>query len=256
MDIKQNELDLNLRQLNVHEQNILPFLVPASVLDVKWVDVGGCCGKTLLAKAIATQVRANFLNLDISIVRNKWYGETEKYTTAIFTLASKLQPCIIFLDEVDSFLASRDVSDHSVDAHLSPSSSNNGMDSLQTPNPSVNSGRYKQNGSGRPSHSPQTATQVSHPTTRERGQITDSNIHLRTTTLANDVDLEELAHMTHGLSGSDLQEICRCASVSRVVDYMERPGSTGDLRELRMDDLKKAYVLTTTKKRLSCNMYI
>lgn len=65
------------------------------------------CGKTLLAKAIATEISANFLNIDISMVRNMYVGETEKVTRAIFTLAAKMQPCIIFLDEVDSFLSTR-----------------------------------------------------------------------------------------------------------------------------------------------------
>lgn len=63
--------------------------------------------------------------------------------------------------------------------------------------------------------------------------------------------------MTQGLSGSDLQEICRCASVLRVVDYMASPGISGTLRSLSMADLKKAYTVTTTQIDTSVkNMYV
>lgn len=65
------------------------------------------CGKTLIAKAMANEIEAHFINFDISTIKNKFVGETEKMATAIFSLARKLEPCIIFLDEVDSFLSIR-----------------------------------------------------------------------------------------------------------------------------------------------------
>ncbi|KAK3852362.1 hypothetical protein Pcinc_041050 [Petrolisthes cinctipes] len=76
------------------------------------------CGKTLLAKAIASQVHANFLNMDISILKTKWYGESEKLAQAVFTLSHKLAPSILFLDEVDSFLSQRDSSDSNTASSL------------------------------------------------------------------------------------------------------------------------------------------
>lgn len=57
-----------------------------------------------------------FLNLDASALTDKWYGESQKLATAVFTLAVKIQPCIIFIDEIDSLLRSRDTHDHEATA--------------------------------------------------------------------------------------------------------------------------------------------
>lgn len=64
----------------------------------------------MLAKAVASESGANLLNIPISAITSKWFGEGEKLTRAIFTLASKLAPCIIFIDEVDCILGKRDSS--------------------------------------------------------------------------------------------------------------------------------------------------
>jgi ATPase family associated with various cellular activities (AAA) len=57
-------------------------------------------GKTMLAKAVATEGGASFLSVDASSVENKWLGESEKNAKAVFTLARRLSPCVIFIDEV------------------------------------------------------------------------------------------------------------------------------------------------------------
>lgn len=58
------------------------------------------CGKTLIAKATAKEAGARFINLDVSILTDKWYGESQKLAAAVFSLAVELQPCIIFIDEI------------------------------------------------------------------------------------------------------------------------------------------------------------
>jgi ATPase family associated with various cellular activities (AAA) len=57
-------------------------------------------GKTMLAKAVATEGGASFLSVDASSVENKWLGESEKNAKAVFTLARRLAPCVVFIDEV------------------------------------------------------------------------------------------------------------------------------------------------------------
>ena len=72
----------------------------------------------MIAKATAREAGARFINLDISMLTDKWYGESQKLAAAVFSLATKIQPCIIFIDEVDSFLRVRDSTDHEATAMM------------------------------------------------------------------------------------------------------------------------------------------
>lgn len=70
------------------------------------------CGKTMLAKALAHESGACFINLHISTLTEKWYGDSNKLVSAVFSLARKLQPTIVFIDEIDAVLSQRRSGEH------------------------------------------------------------------------------------------------------------------------------------------------
>ena len=66
----------------------------------------------MLAQAIAKELDVSFINIGLDTIQNKWYGETVHLVKAMFTLAKKIKPCVIFIDEIDSVLANRGNDDH------------------------------------------------------------------------------------------------------------------------------------------------
>src|SRR5271154_2231290 len=70
------------------------------------------CGKTMLAKALAHESGACFINLHISTLTEKWFGDSNKLVNAVFTLARKLEPTIVFIDEIDAVLGTRRSGEH------------------------------------------------------------------------------------------------------------------------------------------------
>ena len=72
----------------------------------------------MLAKALAKESGATFINIAASVLTNKWFGESNKLVAGLFSLARKTQPCIIFIDEIDSFLRERSSGDHEATAMM------------------------------------------------------------------------------------------------------------------------------------------
>ena len=76
------------------------------------------CGKTLLAKAMSKKAGLPMIHITPSLLLRKWVGDTSLLTKAVFTLAQKLSPCVLFVDEMDSLLRTRADHELSVDRNL------------------------------------------------------------------------------------------------------------------------------------------
>lgn len=190
------------------------------------------CGKTMIAKATAREAGARFLNINLSSLLDKWYGESQKRVEALFTLALKIQPTIIFIDEIDSILRGRNSSDHEATAMMKTQFMSL-WDGLSTDTFSCRV--IIMGATNRPSDLDEAIMRrmplrfyIGMPETRQRLSIL--KIILEGENVDDDIDLDTIAEVTPSFSGSDLKELCRNASGYRVREYV-RSGS-GDWRQM------------------------
>ncbi|KAM2475584.1 hypothetical protein PS1_008163 [Malus domestica] len=164
-------------------------------------------GKTMLAKAVATEAGANFINISMSSITSEWFGEGEKYVKAVFSLASKIAPSVVFVDEVDSMLGRREnPGEHEAMRKMKNEFMVN-WDGLRT--------KDKERvlvlaATNRPFDLDEAVIRrlprrlmVNLPDAQNREKIL--RVVLAKEDLETDVDLEAVANMTDGYSGSDLK---------------------------------------------------
>lgn len=177
------------------------------------------CGKTMLAKAIAKESGAYFLLIRMLTIMNMWYGESNKIANAIFSLANKLQPCIIFIDEIDSFLRERSSSEHEVSAMLKAEFMTL-WDGLSS------NGRIMVMGATNRQNDIDLAFMrrmpkrfaVGKPDMDQRKAILTKI--LRKAELDDTFDLDVVVRRTEGFSGSELRELCREAALNSMKQYI------------------------------------
>lgn len=181
------------------------------------------CGKTMIAKATARASGCRFVNLQASTLTDMWYGESQKLTAAVFSLAVKIQPCIIFIDEIESFLRNRSSMDHEATAMMKAQFMSlwDGLDTSSTTQVMV------MGATNRPQdvdpailRRMPTTFHIGLPNTRQREDIL--RLILAGENLSNAINLKEIAEKTEGYSGSDLRELCRDAAMYRVRDYVRK----------------------------------
>ncbi|OAV96622.1 hypothetical protein PTTG_06041 [Puccinia triticina 1-1 BBBD Race 1] len=205
------------------------------------------CGKTMLAKTLAKESGAMFINIKPSDLSSKWFGESSKLVAALFSLSQKLQPSIIFIDEIDSFMRERSRTDHEVSGMMKAEFMTL-WDGLATGSSRI----LVLGATNRPNDIDPAILRrmpkripVGLPNLQQRTNIL--NLLLKDIKMEDGLSIEYLAQRTTNYSGSDLKEFCRSAVMAPVKEYVRSKGgdksamfeasqSELELRPIRLED--------------------
>lgn len=180
-------------------------------------------GKTLLAKAVAHESGINFISIKGPALMSKYIGESEKGVREAFKKAKQASPCILFFDEIDALVPVR--GGGASDAHVSERvisqflteldgieelkgvivlAATNRLDILDLA--VLRAGRFD--------------LLLELPVPDEKTRLEIFKIHTKGKPLAKEIDLKALARTTANCVGSDIEFICRRASLSAIRDYV------------------------------------
>ncbi len=181
------------------------------------------CGKTMLAKAVASKSDSNFISVKGPELLSKWVGESEKRVREIFKKAKQVAPTIVFFDELDALASERgssageNVSERVVSQILTEMS---GLEELNdvmvlgaTNRPDMIDSALLRPG--------RFDNQLLVPAPDKEARLEIFKVHTKEMPLSDDIDLEELAESTEGYSGADIFAICREAAMNALRENME-----------------------------------
>jgi SpoVK/Ycf46/Vps4 family AAA+-type ATPase len=209
------------------------------------------CGKTMLAKALASESGACFINLHISTLTEKWYGDSNKLVNAVFSLARKLQPAIVFIDEIDAVLGTRRSGEHEASGMVKAEFMTH-WDGLTSANSTGEPQRIVVLGATNRIQDIDEAIlrrmpkkfPVTLPPTAQRLRIL--SLILKDTKVDRDnFNLHYLVNTMAGMSGSDIKEACRDAAMVPVRELIRQKKANGmqmdavnpqEVRGLRTED--------------------
>ncbi|KAJ6104379.1 hypothetical protein N7523_010699 [Penicillium sp. IBT 18751x] len=201
------------------------------------------CGKTMLAKALASESGACFINLHISTLTEKWYGDSNKLVNAVFSLARKLQPSIVFIDEIDAVLGTRRSGEHEASGMVKAEFMTH-WDGLTSTNSMGEPQRVVVLGATNRIQDIDEAILRRMPKKFPRLRIL--SLILKDTKVDRDnFDLHYLVKNMAGMSGSDIKEACRDAAMAPVRELIRQKKADGmqmtavdpsEVRGLRTED--------------------
>jgi transitional endoplasmic reticulum ATPase len=194
------------------------------------------CGKTLLARAVATESKANFISIKGPELLSKWVGESEKAIREVFRKAKMAAPCIIFFDEFDSIAPSR--GRHTSDSGVTEkvlSQFLTELDGLE-----VNKDIVVIAATNRPDILDPALIRPGRidrillvPAPDKEGREEIFEIFSEPMPLATDVEVEKVIKMTEGFSGADIETFCREAAMIALRDNIRA-------RTVSMDHFERA----------------
>jgi transitional endoplasmic reticulum ATPase len=204
-------------------------------------------GKTLLAKAVATESGANFISVKGPALMSRWVGETERAVRELFHKAKLASPCIVFLDELDSIAPRRggvgegnSVTDRTIAQLLTE------MDGVQELRGVVVLAATNRKDLVDPAllRAGRFDFLIELPPPDPAARLAIFKVHTRGRPLADDVDLAELAGAaSEGQSGADIELACRNASLAAIREYLaihKDKAETGEHLVIRMEHFQAA----------------
>ena len=204
------------------------------------------CGKTLLAAAIASEIKGVFFNADAASLMSKWLGESERNVSQLFTKAREVsensQPSIVFLDEIDSLMGVRGeevggeirvrnqflkemdgILDKNRNYHVYVIGATNKPWALDEPFIR----RFQK--------------RIYVPLPDVKARMDMFQIYAHNLKLNNNVDFAELARQTEGYSGGDVRDLFQSTQLKIVRDFFQhgRPGDPSAVPDpITMEDFQ------------------
>jgi len=179
------------------------------------------CGKTLIAKALASESEANFFIINGPEIMNKYYGETEARLRDIFKEAKESAPSIVFIDEIDAIAPKReeafgDVEKRVVAQLLAL------MDGMSERGQVIVLGATNRPESLDPAlrRPGRFDREIEIGVPNVEGRLEILQIHTRGMPLSDDIDFQELASELHGYTGADINALCREAAMKALRRYL------------------------------------
>ena len=206
-------------------------------------------GKTMIAKAVATEVNAHFKSINGPEIISKYYGESEKQLREIFDEASEKSPAIVFIDEIDSICPKREEVTGEVERRVVAQMLTL-MDGMQGRDNVVVIGATNRRDAldpalRRPGRFDR-EIEIGVPDREGRSEIMD--VHTRQMPISEDFDIGWILDNTYGFVGADLASLVREAAMKALRRYLPEidleedtiPPEVLEKMEVRMDDFKEA----------------
>ncbi len=180
-------------------------------------------GKTLLAKAVANESEANFILLNGPEIMSKFYGESEKKIRNIFEEAEKTAPAIIFIDEIDAIAPKREDVGGEVERRV-VSQLLTMMDGLKSRGKVIVIGATNRINAIDPAlrRPGRFDRELKINVPDKAGRLAILKIHTRGMPLEKKINLDELASMTHGFVGADLESLAKEAAMNVLRKFLPK----------------------------------
>ncbi|HLE74821.1 MAG TPA: AAA family ATPase [Candidatus Bathyarchaeia archaeon] len=218
------------------------------------------CGKTLIAAAVATELDATFFSIDAASIMSKWLGEAEQNVAKLFGSARKSsnegKPAIVFVDELDSLMGQ-----HSNEVGGEIRVRNQflkEMDGLFDKGKNLHV--YVIGATNKPwdldwPFIRRFQKRILVPLPDHHTRLMMLKLYISNLTIAQDVDLHELARLSEGFSGSDIRDVCQSAQLKLIGEFFES-GKAADKeakpRSITMGDFRQT--LEERKPSVSLDM--